>query len=112
MPNGKGAGDEPGAVLPNGKVFIAVTDTTYFHQIRGVFELDPSTNVYTDLNPATGGPDLTQSGFAYDAVVLPSGQLWLSNRGPEIDVYTPDGSPGSAWRPTISSIARTAPASP
>ncbi len=105
LPGGLGAGDEPAALLPNGHVLLAVTDTHYFKGLGGLYELDPTTNTYTNVTPAAGVIDLAESGFAYNTLLLPTGQVLLFNRSSEIDVYTPAGSPDPSWRPTITGIS-------
>jgi hypothetical protein len=52
IPDGLGAFEAPGAVLPNGKVlFAASTIVSTSSGPTKVFELDPTTNTYTDVTP-------------------------------------------------------------
>jgi hypothetical protein len=37
-------------------------------------------------------------------LVLPTGQVALTNYTGQIDVFTPDGGPNAAWQPAISNI--------
>jgi len=50
IPNGKGADDAPGAVLPNGHVLFAA-DTPLFNAPTEIFDFDPVANTITDVTP-------------------------------------------------------------
>ena len=107
IPDGLGADDAPGAIMPNGKILFAA-DHPLFNSPTKIFEFDPTTNTYTDVTPS--GFDLDQlPSFTERMLVLPSGQVLLTNSenqsyGTSLAIYTPDGSPQDAWRPTISSV--------
>jgi autotransporter-associated beta strand protein len=97
IPNGAAAGDSPGAMLPNGDVlFNAQSGST-----RHIWEFNPTTNVYTDADPGVN----TFVSYPF-MLVLPSGQVLLSYQSNQLQVYTPDGSPASSWRPNVTDIAR------
>jgi SdrD B-like domain/Kelch motif len=102
-----GADDSPGAMLPNGKILLAV-DTPLFHPPTKILEFDPSTDTYTDVTPPSSIINLTTTtSFAYTTrmLVMPSGDVLLTNGASRtLAVYTPDGAPDSSWLPTISSI--------
>jgi hypothetical protein len=110
LPPGLGANDNPAAMLPNGKVLIALNPSGNFNPPVTVYEFDPATGIYTDVTPGTAKPAIP--GFDLSArntddtcmLVLPTGQILLSNNTGKLALYTPDGAPSDAWRPTISNI--------
>ena len=107
VPNGLGADDAPGAMLPNGKILFAA-DKPLFNGPTSIFEFDPTANTYTNVTPA--GNIISSSGpsFVDRMLVLPTGQVLLTDGGNALAVYTPDGSPVAAGVPTISGIQENA----
>jgi hypothetical protein len=121
-----GATDDPAAVLPNGKVLVALSvpivpttpNSNPFNSPTRIFELDPSNNTFTDVTPfqlvglSFGNLALNDASI-FTMLVLPTGQVLLTSLipttantfvgGPDF-LYTPDGGPLDAWRPTIQSI--------
>jgi hypothetical protein len=95
--------DAPAVLLPNGKVLCLGQPVTCGPSPGPVtfMEYDPGTNVVTAIcGPANGG-QVTASGRL---LLLPTGQVLFSNFEPssiQIEVYTPDGQPNAAWKPTI-----------
>jgi hypothetical protein len=103
IPNGLGADDAPGALLPNGKVLFAA-DTPLFHGPTSVFEFDPAANTYTDVTPSLSGFSLSGASYFCRMLVLPTGQILMTSSGSRLALYTPDGAADPAWQPTISTI--------
>ena len=103
IPNGKGADDAPGAVLPNGDILFAA-DTPLFHGPTFVFEFDPTTNTYTNVTPSGSIINTSSASYIERMLVLPTGQVLYTTGGNQLAVYTPVGSPATAWKPTISSV--------
>ena len=99
IPNGLMCDDAPACVMPNGHVLF-VADHGNFSGPASIFEYDPSTNAYTDVGGPSGGV-----AYTYRMLMLPSGQVLVSNGG-SIQIYTPVGGPSASWRPTISSITQ------
>ena len=105
------AADAPGAMLPNGDILIALSPLgglnlsgTYDFPQRGyIYEYDPVDQTFTDVTP-TNLNLANNSVFSTDMLVLPSGQVMLTNQTGTIDVYTPVGSPQDSWRPQITSV--------
>ena len=104
--------DDPGAMLPNGKILIALSPVgplksngNYsFPEASYVYEYDyTSTQPFTEVTP--GGINNVNA-FQLNMVLLPTGQVLMSNEGNGFQVYTENTSTGpqDAWRPTISSI--------
>jgi hypothetical protein len=96
--------DNPAAVLPNGKVLLAVGRLPIFGAPTSVFEFDPATNTYTNVTPASSVIDLSGAAYVDRMLVLPTGQLLLTSSNTRLALYTPDGAPDDAWKPTISSV--------
>jgi hypothetical protein len=99
-----GATDNPGAIMPNGKILVSLSPTTpapIFGPPTRLYEFDPGSNVFTDVTP----PGLTNiNSFFLDMVNLPTGQVLVGNQGGPMFVYNPDGGPLDSWRPTIQNI--------
>jgi Bacterial pre-peptidase C-terminal domain/Bacterial Ig-like domain len=108
IPNGKGADDAPGAVLPDGHVIFAA-DTPLFNAPTQLFDFDPVANTITQVSslPAQLVADLSSPAYIMRMLVLPSGQLMLatgtSNR---IWIFTPSDSPVSNGQPTITGVSQ------
>jgi hypothetical protein len=108
-----GATDNPGAMLPNGDILIALSpigpivnggDT--FPPPTFVFEFNPISQVFTDVTP----PGLTaENAVSFTMLVLPTGQVLLANSSGRLQqIYTPSGLPQDAWRPTILAVQPSA----
>ncbi|MBS1716866.1 MAG: hypothetical protein JSS72_03940 [Armatimonadetes bacterium] len=97
FPNGLDEADGPASLLPNGKVFC-VASPGVFNSGAHYFEYDPNTNTFTEV---VGHPDAPfQSSFFVDMLVLPNGQVLVTEQGSNVQIYTPAGGPQDAWRPT------------
>jgi len=95
--------DCPASLLPNGKVLF----TAARFQAGGwgspvlFFEYDPASNTISQApTPSNNGAVV----YVSRLVLLPTGQVLFSPSSQDIQVYTPDGGPQEAWRPTISAI--------
>ena len=111
FPSGMVMADAPGAVLPNGNLLLTmspkggiVSGAYNFPSPSYVYELNPTTNVYTNVTPSLSGFSLSKNSFATSFLVLPSGQVAMFNDTGTIAIYTPSGSPSSAWLPNITNI--------
>jgi hypothetical protein len=105
IPHGLAAADAPGAMMPDGKILFAANPPISNGQFFGptkIFEFDPATNSYTDVTPA--GYDLLSPPYTTRMLLLPSGQVLLTDGGDQLLLYTPDGSPAPAWQPQISQV--------
>jgi hypothetical protein len=108
IPGGFGANDAPAAMLPNGKVLLAVGPQPNFDVPTVLYEYDPATNSLTDVTPSN--PDLSNTyPFITRMLVLPTGQVLFADSTNQLAVYTPDGSPQNAWRPSIVNVANLSP---
>jgi Kelch motif protein len=96
------AKDAPACLLPNGNVLCAVGPHDYANDYPGptyFFEFDGSS-----LAAAPAPPNAANnSPFEGRMLLIPSGQVLFSAGTSSIYVYTPSGSPNSAWKPEITS---------
>ena len=107
IPGGLGANDAPGAMEPNGDVLFAA-GTPAFSTGTTLFEYDPVANTITKVATPAALTTTLNADYEFNTrmVELPSGQILYSTASDQLWVYTPNGSPNAAWRPTISSVAR------
>jgi hypothetical protein len=109
IPDGLAAQDNPGAMMPDGHVLIAVGPRTpLFHGPTTLFDFDPTTNAYANASPAGNLMDLGSPTVVFRMLVLPSGQVLMTNGTGGLVAYTPGGSPVPFGRPTISAVAKNA----
>jgi hypothetical protein len=106
------AADAPGAVLPNGNVLLAMSplgnDSSggyNFPSPTKVYELNTTTNVYTDVTPNLGSFYTGYGSYVYTFTVLPSGQVAMFGDQGTMAIYTESGSPVAAAVPVISAIS-------
>jgi hypothetical protein len=100
FPGNLGAWDAPGAMMPNGVVLLAVGPQNYGSP-TSFFEYDPTTNALTRV---TSPPGFTGPAFVNRMLMLPSGDVLVTNSSNQLWVYTPDGSPDPSWKPTVSEV--------
>jgi hypothetical protein len=106
IPNGLVTQDAPAAMLVNGKILCAVhqfgsnnVGAVYF------YEYDYLANSFAPVSSPTGGLTDTNTGAnRVSMLILPDGKMLFSDKTTRLHVYTPDGSPLVAGKPTISSI--------
>jgi hypothetical protein len=110
------ASDDPGAVLPNGHILIALSpqgtldsNGNYtFPTPSFIYDYDPVAHTFTDVSPGgtLGGTAISDNAYRLNMVVLPTGQVLMSDEGSGFQVFTEDPATGpqGAWRPTITSV--------
>jgi hypothetical protein len=105
LPGGNGADDAPGSMLPNGHVIFTA------HNPDGdapthILDFDPVANTITDVTPSgpLGAILASNPAFVDHMLVLPNGDVLLSDYDQQIWEFTPEGAPSDAWRPTIASV--------
>jgi ELWxxDGT repeat protein len=101
-------GSSTAALLPNGHVLFAAESLTINGPTR-FFEFDPTAPLatsLTDVSPPITAYQTVSYAFSTRMVVLPTGQLLLgTNSGiHQPYIYTPDGAPDAAWKPTITNV--------
>jgi hypothetical protein len=104
IPDGLSEFDGPAALLPTGNVLM-MTSLDFYHTKGDTkfFEFDGK-----KLDPVPDIPGATKTwSFVGDMLVLPTGQILLTQQTNDIEVYTPKGSADPAWAPTISSVPKT-----
>jgi len=100
IPDGNDMGDAPAALLPNGNVLcdtnpgIANPPTTFY-------EFDGSKFIQVP-GPPNAAQDNTESG---SMLVLPTGQIFFTDGSSDVEIYTSNGKPQAAWRPTITEVS-------
>jgi MYXO-CTERM domain-containing protein len=102
MLDGDEAEDEYSDTLPNGMVMGALVQVTYGPGVV-LQQFDPTTNTVTSAVP----PPDRGNPYPIDYLNLPNGQVMVESEaadGPDW-LFTPDGAPQDAWRPTVSSVA-------
>ena len=103
IPDGLVMGDAPAAVLSNGRVVLAASPrsgdgpTTFF-------EFDPATGRYANVTPPGGIIDTTGNDYTFAMLVLPTGQIMVTNGSGRVALYTPDKAPRPTWKPTITAV--------
>jgi Kelch motif len=98
-------GNSAGAVMPNGDLLLALSPETNGGTPSGptyLYEFNPNTNVYTNVTPpASLGFNTSLNSFVENMLVLPTGQVLITNFGGEPIIYTPQGNPDPDWQPSI-----------
>ena len=112
IPNGEGVPDGSGAMMVNGKILIAFSPAAdsahHFPTPSTFYEFDYLTNTYTQIL-APDGLD-TLKGRTADIMMLdlPDGTILYGNQSSsQCYVYTPDGTPLAAGKPTINNITQS-----
>jgi len=120
VPNGMGATDAPGAMMPNGDVLFAVSPymttngtsgnpapvNAVFNQPTQIDEFNPSTNTISVVSPSQSAGTV----FVTRMLNLPNGQIMFTDQSSSSFVYSPNSAPNgtatplAAWRPVITNI--------
>ncbi len=112
VPNGYVMDDAPGAMMVNGNILIAVDVPVETAPTR-FYEFNYLTNTFTQVGAPGGGTSLAGiSTFQTTMVCLPNGQVLFGigqagTASSTYYVYTPNGSPLTAGKPTVASITQT-----
>lgn len=94
--------DGPAAVLPDGNLLLDTSPGVYKNG-SSFFEWDGAA-LHPTTNPTNAPVDPS---FVGEMVVLPTGQVLLTDQSSSVEIYTPVGGPCSGCAPTISSVAST-----
>jgi hypothetical protein len=109
VPNGQGADDAPGAILPDGQVIFAA-DTPLFNSPTNLYDYDYASNTITQLTglPTNLANNLASTpSFPERMLVLPNGHLLFSSgnfSSNQLWDFAPSDSAQTAWEPTITNI--------
>ncbi len=109
IPDSLGAPDAPAAMMVNGKMLCAFSHTpTYdsvFHSRMWFYEFNYLTNSFTRIHSPEGGDSIDAPCYNASMLCLPDGSVLFARQGRRrYFVYTPDGAPLAAGKPTIDSI--------
>jgi MYXO-CTERM domain-containing protein len=93
------AEDEYSDTLPNGMVFGGLVAKMFGAGVA-LQQFDPTTNTVSSVTPEN-----ETTPYPIDYVNLPNGQVMITpGSGNSNYIYTPDGAPQDAWRPTVTSV--------
>jgi len=96
--------DAPAAVLPDGNILFAAS-SGYAQPGTHFFEFSSATsspaNSITQVSDPINNAN-TSSSFYYNFLVLPSGQILMTDLSNEPEIYTPTGTANPSWAPSIS----------
>jgi hypothetical protein len=109
FPDTLGMPDAAGAMMPNGKILLAVSpvpDTVdVFHSPTSYFEYDYLTNTFTQVSAPAGGLTNNQPCYYSNMLDLPDGSILYGDQGsPQYYVYRPSGAVVASGVPVIYSI--------
>ena len=93
-----GVGDGPGALLPNGNVLIMASPGVFGN---GAVFFEWNGTKLTQVANVPGAA--SEPSFVGTMLVLPSGQIMLTQQSNDVEIYTPKGAANPAWAPAISS---------
>lgn len=96
FPGGNDAADAPAALEPNGNVLI-MASPGFGNTPVTFFEWDGQ-----HLSTAPGTPNApSDSSYFGNMLVLPTGQILLTDFSNDIEIYTPVGKPNPTWKPAV-----------
>jgi hypothetical protein len=99
LPNGLDIADGPAALLPNGNVLV-MASPGFFSTPSHFFEFNGSTLSQVAEPPGAAG----DSSYVGRMLVLPTGQILLTDSTGDVELYTASGTYQSGWQPTINSF--------
>jgi hypothetical protein len=95
--------DAPAVELPSNGVLFAASPGLFSSPVH-FFELTPA-NAIVQRPDTPNAPGL--SSYQVNFLMLPTGQVLQTDGSNDVEIYTPDGTYDSAWKPVISSVAPT-----
>ena len=96
------AADGPASLLPNGNVLCSVSPGV-FNPPTHFFEFDGSG--FIQEPETTNSPQKTS--YEGRMLLLPTGQILVTDGTPDVEIYTSVGNPDPSWAPSIVSIPQT-----
>lgn len=106
------AEDAPAALLPSGNVLVQLSPAytclnggspTAFCAPSHFYEFDGAH--FIQVAEPAAAPSIAS--YEGRMLVLPTGQVFWSSDTGDVEIYTPQGTPSDAWRPTISHAPNT-----
>jgi hypothetical protein len=110
IPNGYGTTDAGACMMPNGKILCGVGSATTYNAPTYFYEYDPVAGSFASVSAPAGASDNIPP-YETNMLALPDGTVLYSDFGSRLYVYTPDGTPLAAGKPTIASITQNTDAS-
>jgi hypothetical protein len=104
IPSSQGVEDGPAAILPDGNVLIDVGPQSPCYSGPSKFYEFNGTTLTAAPASAHAASDPT---YVARMLVLPTGQVLLTDGTTTVQAYTATGTYQTAWRPTITSVAAT-----
>ncbi len=95
--------DGPAALLPDGNVLCAASPGDNFFPPVHIFEFDGAK--LTEVPETPNSPN--DASYNDTMLVLPTGQILMTDQTNDVEVYTSPGKPNPAWAPKITSVPRT-----
>jgi len=108
IPNNYGVIDGPAAMMNNSKILCCVGTNGSYAGPSYFYEYDYTTNGFAPApSPTSGtlGASFSPAPFVCAMLDLPDGSVLLSRQSSQLYIYTPDGSPVAAGKPTINSVS-------
>ncbi len=105
IPGGLVEDDAPSALADNG-IVITSADTVGYNGPTHWFELNTTTNTYTDISAEFPSGYLDGPAFLGRTLDLPNGQILMNNGGNQLLLYTPSSPALASNIPTISSVVK------
>ena len=99
FPSGLTVGDGPAALLPSGNVLVDAGPPGFGVGAQ-FFEFNGTNLLAAPSTPRASG----EPSFVARMLVLPTGQILLTDGSTDVEIYTPVGTFLSAWQPVISSV--------
>jgi FG-GAP-like repeat len=95
--------DAPAVILPNGNILFAAS-SGYGNSPTHFFEFTSANAINQVSDPLYFAS--TSGAYYYNFLVLPSGQILMTDFSSIPELYTPSGTPNPAWAPSITSVAK------
>jgi hypothetical protein len=99
IPDGNDMADAPAALLPDGNV-LCDTNPGVANPPSTFYEFD-GTQFINVPAPPNAPLESTEGG---SMLVLPTGQILFTDGSSDVEIYTSNGEPQGAWRPTINEV--------
>jgi len=96
--------DAPGALLPDGNILFAASPG-YGNTPTHFFEFTTANAIGQVADPIYFAS--SSGAYYYNFVVLPTGQILMTDFSNIAEVYTPVGTPNASWAPAITSVPTT-----
>ena len=104
FPNNLGQVDAPAAMMPNGKILLALGTNAGFGSVSYWYEYDYTDESFTQVSSPTGGLNFNAPEFIETLLDLPDGTILQTGISTQLYVYTPAGSQVASGKPVIKSV--------